>query len=69
MKQQYKGRKTNKAQKPSRPFEGLIQQLNKERLVLVNFNKLPAFVQECSNRHIVVGLGSNYGDGKIVFKK
>ena len=66
MKQSNK--KNQKVQK-TRPFDGLIRQLNHESLVLVNLNKLPAFVQECANRHIVVELGSNYGDGKIVFKK
>ena len=61
--------KKNRKVQQTRPFEGLIGQLNREKLVLVNLNRLPAFIQECSNRHIIVGLGSNYGDGKIVFKK
>ena len=61
--------KKNQKVRKTRPFDGLINQLHKETLVLVNINKLPAFVQECNNRHITVGLGSNYGDGKIVFKK
>ena len=64
-----KGQKAVKSQPKTRPFDGLIKQLQRETLVLVNLNKLPAFVQECSNRHIVVGLGSTYGESKVVFTK
>ena len=61
----FSGQKTRK----TRLFEGLINQLHRESLVLVNLDRLPAFVQECNNRHIVVGLGSTWNGGKVVFKK
>ena len=61
--------RNNKAQKPTRPFEGLIKQLNKESLVLVNLNKAEDFIRECGNRKIVCGVGSRYKDGIVIYKK
>jgi len=61
--------RNNKAQKPTRPFEGLIKQLNKESLVLVNLNKAEAFVRECGKQNIVCGVGSTYKDGIVIYKK
>jgi len=68
MKQQYKGRKT-RVEKPTRPFDGLIKQLNKEQLVLVNLDKAKDFVQECGKRGIVCGVGSKYNGGLVIYKK
>ena len=61
--------RNNKAQKPTRPFDGLIKQLNKEQLVLVNLNKAKDFVKECGNRGIICGVGSTYKDGIVIYKK
>lgn len=69
MKQQYKGRKTVKVEKPTRPFDGLIRQLNKEQLVLVNLNRAEDFVRECGKRGIVCGVGSKYNGGLVIYKK
>lgn len=69
MKQQYKGRKTVKAQKPTRPFDGLIRQLNKESLVLVNLDNAKSFIQECGKRGIICGVGSKYNGGLVIYKK
>ena len=69
MKQQYKGRKTVKAEKPTRPFDGLIRQLNKESLVLVNLDNAKSFIQECGKRGIICGVGSKYNGGLVIYKK
>ena len=61
--------RNNKAQKPTSPFEGLIKQLNKEQLVLVNLNKAEDFVRECGSRGIICGVGSRYKDGIVIYKK
>ena len=61
--------RNNKAQKPTRPFEGLIKQLNKESLVLVNLDNAKSFIQECGKRHIICGVGSRYKDGIVIYKK
>lgn len=69
MKQQYKGRKIAKAEKPTRPFDGLIRQLNKESLVLVNLDNAKSFIQECGKRGIICGVGSKYNGGLVIYKK
>ena len=61
--------RNNKAQKPTRPFDGLIKQLNKEQLVLVNLDKAKDFVQECGKRGIICGVGSKYNGGLVIYKK
>ena len=50
-------------------FEGLVNQLKKETLVLVNLTNARDFAQECFRRGIKVGVGDTYGDGVIIVKK
>lgn len=65
MKQNRKNQKVRK----TRPFEGLVRQLNKETLVLVNLNKFDAFKQVLNDADIDYDLGDFFGDGIIVVKK
>ena len=69
MKKQYKGRKTNKAEKPTRPFEGMMKQLNKETLVLCNLNKFAEFTGALKAEGIEYELGDFYGDNIIIVKR
>ena len=61
--------RNNKAEKPTRPFDGLIRRLNKESLVLVNLNNAKSFIQECGKRGIICGVGSKYNGGLVIYKK
>ena len=58
-----------KAQKPTRPFEGKVQQLYQEHVILVNLTEAKEFVQECYNRGCPVGVGSVYNGGVIIYER
>lgn len=69
MKNMYRrGRKT-KQFKPAKPFTGLINQLNRETLVLVSLDKFDAFKQALEEADIDYDLGDFYFDNIIVMKK
>ena len=53
--------------KPSKPFEGLVNQLKKESLVLINLQKAKPFAAECFKRGLKVGVGDTYKDGVIIY--
>ena len=65
MKQKYNNRKKNAQTKP---FEGLIKQLERETLVLVNIYKAKDFVKACFDEGIKVDVGSTYKDGVVIYK-
>ena len=54
--------------KPTKPFEGLIKQLQKETLVLVNIYKAKDFVKACFDKGIKVDVGSTFKDGVVIYK-
>lgn len=58
----------NKNQSKTMPFEGLIKQLKKETLVLVNLQQAKPFVKACFDQKIKVGVGSVYNGGVIIYK-
>jgi len=63
-----------KTRKPFTPktygrFEGLVNQLKKEKLCLVNLTIAKDFAKECFRRKINIGVGDTYGDGVIIVKK
>ncbi len=70
MKQKYsnKNNKKNAQVKETKPFEGLIKQLNRETLVLVNIYKAKDFVKACFDEGIKVDVGSTYKDGVVIYK-
>lgn len=63
-------KKNNKNQKnhETRPFEGLIKQLERETLVLVNIYKAKDFAKACFDQGIKVNVGSTYKDGVVIYK-
>lgn len=65
MKQKY----NKKDQKPTRPFEGMMKQLNKETLVLCNLNNFEGFKKALNDAGIEYDLGDFYRDGVIVLKR
>lgn len=58
----------NKNQNKTMPFEGLIKQLDRETLVLVNIYKAKDFVKACFDQGIKVDVGSTYKDGVVIYK-
>ena len=70
MKQKYSNRnnKKNVQVKETKPFEGLIKQLQKETLLLVNIYKAKDFVKACFDKGIKVDVGSTYKDGVVIYK-
>lgn len=70
MKQKYsnKNNRKNVQVKETKPFEGLIKQLNRETLVLVNIYKAKDFVKACFDEGIKVDVGSTYKDGVVIYK-
>lgn len=70
MKQKYnnKNSKKNVQVKETKPFEGLIKQLERETLVLVNIYKAKDFVKACFDKGIKVDVGSTYKDGVVIYK-
>ena len=67
MKQKYNNKK-NAQVKETKPFEGLIKQLNKETLVLVNIYKAKDFVRACFDQGIKVDVGSTFNGGVVIYK-
>jgi len=61
-------KKNNKVRK-TRPYDGLVRQLNKETLVLCNLANFEGFKKALDNRNIEYELGDFYKDGIIVVKK
>lgn len=70
MKQKYnnKNNKKNAQVKETKPFEGLIKQLERETLVLVNLQQAKSFVKACFDQKIKVGVGDVYNGGVIIYK-
>ena len=70
MKQKYnnKNSKKNAQVKETKPFEGLIKQLDRETLVLVNIYKAKDFVKACFDEGIKVDVGSTYKGGVVIYK-
>ena len=64
MKQKY----SNKKNRETKPFEGLIKQLERETLVLVNIYKAKDFVKACFDEGVKVDVGSTYKDGVVIYK-
>lgn len=62
------GRKT-KQFKPAKPFTGMINQLNRETLVLVTLDKFEGFREALNEKGIDYDLGDPYKGGIIVVKK
>ena len=67
MKRKHDNKKNGQV-KETRPFDGLIRQLNRETLVLVNLDKAKAFVRACFDRGIKVDVGDTYRNGVIIYK-
>lgn len=61
--------RTFKGQKPARPFEGKVNQLKREKLVLCSMLQFEGFKQALGNAHIEYELGDFYKDGIIIVKK
>ena len=55
--------------KPAKPFTGMINQLNRETLVLVTLDKFEGFKQAMIDNNIDYEFGDPYKDGIIVVKK
>ena len=70
MKQKYnnKNNKKNVQVKETKPFEGLIKQLERETLVLVNIYKAKDFVKACFDEGIKVDVGGTYKEGVVIYK-
>jgi len=69
MKQKYNNKNNRKNEvKETKPFEGLIKQLERETLVLVNIYKAKDFVKACFDKGIKVDVGSTYKDGVVIYK-
>lgn len=62
-------RKGNKAQKPIRLFEGKINQLKRERVVLCSLVQFEEFKKALGEAHVDYDLGDFYNGGIIVVKK
>lgn len=53
----------------NRPFDNEIRQMRKNKVILLNLVKYNSFRSECDKRGIELGVGSQYGDGIILFEK
>ena len=71
MKQKYsnKNNKKNAQVKETKPFEGLIKQLERETLVLCSLVQFEGFKKALGNANVEYDLGDFYNDGIIVIKK
>ena len=58
-----------KKNRPTKPFEGKINQLKREKLVLCTMVQFEGFKKAMNNAHIDYELGDFYKDGIIVMKK
>ena len=61
--------KHRRAPKPAKPFTGMVNQLNRYSLILVNLGKFEGFKKALAERGIDYELGDFYGDGIFVVKK
>lgn len=61
-------KKNNKVRK-TRPYEGKINQLKKETVVLCNLAEFDKFKEALGNAHIDYDLGDFYGDNHIIIVK
>ena len=59
----------NQRVRQTRPFEGKINQLKREKLVLCSLAQFEGFKKALDGAHIEYGLGDFYKDGIIVVKK
>lgn len=59
----------NKNQSKTMPFEGKINQLKREKLVLCSLVQFEGFKKALDNAHVEYDLGDFYNDGIIVIKK
>ena len=64
-----KNRFNKRANKPAKPFTGMVNQLNRQSLILVNLGKFEGFKKALADRGIEYELGDFYKDGIIVMKK
>lgn len=58
-----------KAQKPAKPFTGMVNQLRKESLILVNLGKFEGFKKALVDADIDYELGDFHNGGIVVIKK
>ena len=58
-----------KKNRQTKPFEGKINQLKREKLVLCTMVQFEGFKKAMNNAHIDYELGDFYKDGIIVMKK
>jgi len=61
--------KNKRAPKPAKPFTGMVNQLNRQSLILVNLGKFEGFRNALQERGIEYELGDFYGGGIFVVKK
>ena len=59
----------NKKVRETKPFEGKINQLKRETVVLCTMNQFEDFKQALADADIDYNLGDFFGDGIIVVKK
>ena len=64
-----KNRFNKRANKLAKPFTGMVNQLNRQSLILVNLGKFEGFKKALADRGIEYELGDFYKDGIIVMKK
>jgi hypothetical protein len=61
--------KKNQKVRKTRPFEGMMNQLKRETLVLVNMDKFEDFKKALNDADVDYDLGDFYGNGIFVVKK
>ena len=61
--------KKNQKVRKTKPFEGKINQLKREKLVLCSMVQFEDFKKAMNDAHVDYDLGDFYGDGIIVIKK
>jgi hypothetical protein len=59
----------NKKVRKTRPFEGKINQLKRETVVLCNLAEFDKFKEALSNAHVDYDLGDFFGDNDIIIVK
>ena len=64
-----KKNKKNQKVRETKPFEGKINQLKREKLVLCSMLQFEDFKKALNDAHVDYDLGDFYGDGIIVIKK
>ena len=61
--------RNNKKVRATKPFEGKVNQLKREKLVLCSMVQFNDFKKALNEAHVEYDLGDFYGDGIIVIKK